>query len=723
MTRTTEQRPRILVVDDDAGSRLLMRSALERGQFSVVEAPDGAAAVALVGQDTCDAVLMDVEMPRMDGFTACATIREMPHGANLPIMMVTGRNDLASVDRAYEVGATDFLPKPINWGLLAHRVRYLVRGGRLVQDLNASERRHRALLGAMPDLLLVVDSNDRVVDQLGATAAHPLIGPEGAHGRSLRSLVGDATAESLEQAVGASRSMGRRVELEFDARTTQGERRFETRVLPYDIGRTLLLLRDVTERHHSQARIHELAYFDALTKLPNRQFFEVSLAEAIAEASASGESFALIRIGVEGLKRIHDGLGSAIGDGVTVAASERLQAVLTPTEVGPVTLPLARIAADEFVVLARHIANAGDVEQLNRKIVQSFMQPVHYRQRDFFLTTFTGASLYPDHAADVEMLMRSASAALGVAKDAGAVRSAIYDKQIHDRATSRLELETDLHRALEQNELFVVYQPQIDIASGRIVAVESLVRWRHPTRGIVPPIEFIPIAEEAGLIERLSEFVLRESLRQVAEWRANGAESLRVAVNISGLHFGGSDFARWVESELAAAGMPGSALELEITESMLIADEAAAGRTLAAVRALGVHVAIDDFGTGYSSLAYLKNFALESLKVDRSFVADLARGRQQAAICSAIIAMGRQLGLIIVAEGVESLEQLSILRDLGCTLAQGYVIARPLPAEEVTEMLALWRAKPGAGLPGFTFTGTAPLSDAEAEAVLQRGSA
>lgn len=718
----TFHKPRILIADDDAGSRLLMRSALERGEFHVLEAGDGAAAVALLAQHRCDAVLMDVEMPRMDGFTACAAIRATPGGVNLPIMMVTGRNDLESVDRAYQVGATDFLPKPINWGLLAHRVRYLVRGGRLVQDLEDSEGRQRALLAAMPDLLLVIDGDDRVVDELGAAAAHPLLAHRTAKGESLRTLLSDAAAVMLIHAIASSRLEQRRIELEFDADTSTGQRRFETRVVPYDAGRTMLLLRDVTERHHAQARIHELAYFDALTKLPNRQFFEQALADAIEESRASNESFALMRIEIDGLKRVHDSLGPAFGDGVTVGAAERVQMILAPSGSGPVTAQIARLGAADFVALVRHVAARDDIEQLQRRIAQGFALPISHRQRDFFLTASMGASLYPEHAQDVDALLRTASAALSAAKGLGTARAAIYDNKIHAHGLARIELEHDLRRALDRNELFVVYQPQLDLATGRIAAVESLVRWQHPARGLVPPMEFVPIAEEAGLIERLSDFVLRESLRQVAAWRRAGARDLRVAVNISGLHFGAADFARWVESELAAAGVPGSALELEITESMLMADEAAAARTLAAVRALGVHVAIDDFGTGYSSLAYLKNFALESLKIDRSFVSDLVQGRQQAAICRAIVAMGRQLGLRVVAEGVESLEQLEILRDLGCDLAQGYLIARPLAVTDVTRLIDEWRERPGQALAGFAFPrADAALSDSEADALLRRG--
>ena len=701
------QQPLIVVADDDAGSRLLMRSALERGGFRVSEASDGAAAVAIAARGECHAVLLDVEMPRMDGFEACAAIRSIPAGANLPIMIVTGRNDVESIDRAFCVGATDFLAKPIGWGLIAHRVRYLVRGGQLVNDLKMSEGRQRALLSALPDRLFVIDAADRVVHQLGAasTASSPQAGLSAVVGQHVYDLVAPDQAEAFARALVVCRAEARVVELEFSTDTSPDGRRYEARLVPYDDGRTLAVLRDVTERHRSEARIRELAYFDSLTRLPKREFLLKLLGDALPQADAADERLAVLHLALDDFRRINDSFGHVFADELLRAVAQNLQRVLGASTDGQGSLTLARLDASEFVVLARSIGSDADVTTLIARIMSAFSRPFTRGHEELLLTVSIGVALFPAHGADSESLLRTASAALGEARAVGPGRSAIYDSALHARMSERVQLEGELRRAIESGTLSLAYQPQFDLASGRIVGVEALARWRHPVRGVIGPQLFIPVAEKAGLIAPLTNWVMRTALQQIASWRPQNAPELRVAVNISATHFLRGEFATWLQGHLVAAGVPGSALEIEITESMLMVDEVLAARTLSEVRALGVHVAIDDFGTGYSSLAYLRSFALEALKVDRSFVADLGQSASEQAICAAIIAMGRRLGLRVVAEGVETPLQLQLLREHGCNEAQGFLLARPVPADEATELLDRCREDPGsvmaAAVPDF----------------------
>jgi diguanylate cyclase (GGDEF)-like protein len=679
----------VLIVDDDAGSRLLMRRALERSGFVVSEAADGTAAVAAVEAGECNAVLMDVEMPTMNGYAACRAIRDRPGGAHLPIMMVTGRDDVGSINQAFQAGATDFLAKPINWNLLGHRVQYLVRGGRLVQELEEVEGRQRAMLDALPDLLLVVDMYDRIVDRLGAAENHPFLAGGMKHEQAMSELLAGEALRSVSHALEDCRVRNERTEVEFECMRDGVERRFETRIVPYDRGRLLLVLRDVTERHRAANRIRELAFFDPLTQLPNRQYLLQLLDEARREAATTGERFAVVRINLDQFKRINDSIGHGAGDALLQAVSSRLSTFLKLETDGAVTMPLARLAGDEFSVAIRHLQSDADIQVAITNIMAAFASPYLIRHRDFFVTCTIGIAIFPDHGSFADELLRTAGLALHEAKSTGGNRGVIYSEHMRARSVSRLELETELRRALEQNELFLAYQPQIEVATGRIASVEALVRWRHPTRGIVPPDEFIPIAEESGLIVPLSDLVMRQALKQISEWWQAGCRDLRVAVNVSGAQFEAPGFSDWVFAHLDEAGLPGSCLELEITESLLMVDEAAAALAVRAVRELGVHVAIDDFGTGYSSLAYLKHFPIESLKIDRSFVADLGRDSNDAAICAAIIAMGRQLGLKIVAEGVETREQLDFLATHGCTLAQGFYIAKPMQAAEMGKLLRI----------------------------------
>jgi diguanylate cyclase (GGDEF)-like protein len=710
----------VLIVDDDAGSRLLMRRALERSGFTVSEAADGTAAVAAVETGECNAVLMDVEMPSMNGYDACKAIRARPGGAHLPIMMVTGRDDVSSINQSYQVGATDFLAKPINWNLLGHRVQYLVRGGRLVQELEESEGRQRAMLDALPDLLLVVDMQDRIVDRLGYTENHPFLAGGLKHEQKIAEFVSGDAARAIAHALDDCRVRNERTEVEFECMRDGVERRFETRIVPYDKGRLLLVLRDVTDRHRAANRIRELAFFDPLTQLPNRQYLLQLLEEARREAATTGERFAVVRINIDNFKRINDSIGHGAGDALLQAVSSRLSTFLKLEQDGAVTMPLARLAGDEFAVAIRHLQSDADVQNAITNITAAFASPYLIRHRDFFVTCTIGIAIFPEHGSFADELLRTAGLALHEARTAGGNRGVIYSEHMRARSVARLELETELRRAVESNELFLVYQPQIEVATGRIASVEALVRWRHPKRGIVPPDEFIPVAEESGLIVPLSDLVMRQALRQISEWWEAGCCDLRVAVNVSGAQFEAPGFPDWVFAHLDEAGLPGACLELEITESLLMVDEAAAALAVRAVRELGVHVAIDDFGTGYSSLAYLKHFPIEALKIDRSFVADLGRDSNDAAICAAIIAMGRQLGLKIVAEGVETAEQLQFLATHGCTLAQGFYIAKPVEAAEMAKLLRIGHEDTGiihVGVPPKKLD--VPLADYEAEMLLK----
>jgi diguanylate cyclase (GGDEF)-like protein len=512
-----------------------------------------------------------------------------------------------------------------------------------------------------------------------------------------------------------------RTEVEFECLRQGVERRFETRIVPYDRGRLLLVLRDVTERHRAANRIRELAFFDPLTQLPNRQYLLQLLEEARREAATTGERFAVVRINLDQFKRINDSIGHGAGDALLQAVASRLGTFLKLERDGAVTMPLARLTGDEFAVAIRHLQSDADVQTAITNILAAFASPFLIRHRDFFVTCTIGIAIFPEHGQFADELLRTAGLALHEAKTTGGNRGAIYNEHMRARSVARLELETELRQALESDQLFLAYQPQIELASGRIASVEALVRWRHPTRGVVPPDEFISVAEESGLIVPLSDLVMRQALRQISEWWKRGCRDLRVAVNVSGAQFEAPGFPDWVFAHLDEAGLPGACLELEITESLLMADDEAAARAVRAVRELGVHVAIDDFGTGYSSLAYLKHFPIESLKIDRSFVADLGRDSNGAAICAAIIAMGRQLGLKIVAEGVETQEQLQFLTTHGCTLAQGFYIARPVEAGDMSKLLRIdGEEAPTLRMPALAYKpGDVPLADYEAEMLLK----
>ena len=440
----------VLIVDDDAGSRLLMRRALERsGLRRSPRPPTAPRRWPRWKPAQCNAVLMDVEMPSMNGYDACKAIRARPGGAHLPIMMVTGRDDVASINQSYQAGATDFLAKPINWNLLGHRVQYLVRGGRLVQELEESEGRQRAMLDALPDLLLVVDMHDRIVDRLGAADNHPFLAGRSSAEQKIAELVSGEAARAIAHALDDCRVRNERTEVEFECMREGMERRFETRIVPYDRGRLLLVLRDVTERHRAANRIRELAFFDPLTQLPNRQYLLQLLEEARREAATTGERFAVVRINLDQFKRINDSIGHGAGDALLQAVASRLGTFLKLERDGAVTMPLARLTGDEFAVAIRHLQSDADVQAVIHNIMAAFASPFLIRHRDFFVTCTIGIAIFPDHGSFADELLRTAGLALHEAKTSGGNRGVIYSEHMRARSVERLELETELRRALE----------------------------------------------------------------------------------------------------------------------------------------------------------------------------------------------------------------------------------------------------------------------------------
>ena len=402
-------------------------------------------------------------------------------------------------------------------------MQYLVRGGRLVQELEESEGRQRAMLDALPDLLLVVDmlrSHRRPAGRRG----QPSVPHRRHQGRTeIAELVSGDAARAIAHALDDCRVRNERTEVEFECMRDGIERRFETRIVPYDRGRLLLVLRDVTERHRAANRIRELAFFDPLTQLPNRQYLLQLLEEARREAATTGERFAVVRINLDQFKRINDSIGHGAGDALLQAVALRLGTFLKLERDGAVTMPLARLAGDEFAVAIRHLQSDADVQNTINNIMAAFASPYMIRHRDFFVTCTIGIAIFPDHGSFADELLRTAGLALHEAKTSGGNRGVIYSEHMRARSVARLELETELRHALEQNELYLVYQPQIEVATGRIASVEALVRWRHPERGIVPPDEFIPVAEESGLIVPLGGLVMRQALKQIARWWQDAA--------------------------------------------------------------------------------------------------------------------------------------------------------------------------------------------------------
>lgn len=555
-----EDAPVVLVVDDDRSTRSALRHALYRSGFRVEEAGDGCEVLDWLENNTADAILMDALMPVMNGFDTCAALKCHARWKDIPILMITALEDRQSIERAFEAGASDFIPKPIHLSVVNQRVR-------------------------------------RVID---ATRA---------------------------------------------------------------------------ERH-----VRQLAYNDTLTGLPNRLLFMEFLKHAIERANNRSGMLAVLFLDLDRFKFINDTLGHEAGDQLLAAMAQRIKGCVRNDDC------VARLGGDEFTVLLDELPNTGVAASVAKNICRTVSAPMMLAGQEIVITASIGISLYPEDGPDISRLLRHADTAMYRAKHSGS-GFCYYEAAMESAISDRLKMENDLRRALERDEITVFYQPVVNTASGEISGVEALVRWLHPEHGIVSPAEFIPVAEETGLILPLGERVLRSACAQAKTWIDNGMKNLHVAVNLSAKQLEQPDLRSIIRSALNESGLPASALVLEITESVLMARAAESIDILRDLRKLGISLSIDDFGTGYSSLAYLKHLPANTLKIDRSFIQDIPDDEDAVAIVTGILALAHSLRMEVVAEGVETLAQQETLARLNCDLLQGYLFSKPLPAEVIETQL------------------------------------
>jgi diguanylate cyclase (GGDEF)-like protein len=438
---------------------------------------------------------------------------------------------------------------------------------------------------------------------------------------------------------------------------------------------------DISARKAAEARIEYLAHYDSLTGLPNRSLLQDRFALAIAQARRGHRRIGVLFLDLDRFKLVNDTLGHSAGDAVLQQTAHRLRGCLRQSDF------VARQGGDEFIVLINDVDMIHDAAHVAQKIIQAMGQPMSVQGHEIHTSPSIGISICPDDGSDIESLLKNADIAMYQAKNAGRNNYQFFAQEMNETAFEHLAFETSLRRALDKRQFVLHYQPQVDVASGSILGVEALIRWNHPDLGVVSPAQFIPVAEESGLIVPISAWVLRTACAQAAEWRQSLGHAPRMSVNISALHFRHRDFVEMVTGSMDQAGIDPGALELELTESVVMQDADATVAKLTALRRKGVGLAIDDFGTGYSSLSYLKRFPLDRLKIDQSFVRDIGHSSDSEAIIQAIVGMAHSLRLQTVAEGVETREQLKFLHSLGCDQLQGYLFSRPVPAAEIPPLI------------------------------------
>ncbi len=455
---------------------------------------------------------------------------------------------------------------------------------------------------------------------------------------------------------------------------------------------------DITDRKLTEQRVHHVAQHDVLTGLPNRSLLQDRLGQAIAYANRSGRPMWVMLIDLDRFKFVNDSMGHKAGDVLLMTVAARLTGSLRDTDT------VARLSGDEFVVILSEHHDEPLSPEIVQRVMDSVAQPVMLGTKEFFVTCSIGVAVYPSEGTPADSLIEHADIAMYSAKKMGRNNFQFYTPAMNEESMERVRIESALRNALERNEFVLHYQPQVDLKTGQIVGMEALIRWQHPELGMVPPVRFIGIAEETGLIVQIGAWVLRTACAQNKAWQDAGLGRLRVAVNLSARQFGAADLIAGLESVLNDTMLDPDCLEIELTESLFMNDITPAVELLHRMKSLGVNLSIDDFGTGYSSLSYLSRFPIDVLKIDRSFVADITHDANDAAIVTSIIALAHNLKLAVIAEGVETAEQLDYLRSHGCDEMQGYFFSKPLPAQDFEQLLVQGRALPPPRKPGAEMT-------------------
>ena len=851
--------PLILLADDEAATRFIMKEALEQAGFSVLEAENGLDAMAAFDRHRPDLVLLDVIMPQMDGFEACRRLRTQPGGEALPIVIITGSDDFEAISSAYEAGATDFIAKPINWMILCERVRYMLRASTNARKLHQSQEllaraqkiaqlgsfystpespvievsdAFRSLCGlgdpdaqvSWNDFWATIHPDDRQtlapmlqkacvrgisfrqdIRLVNGSAADRYImlqmdaetGSEGqvtrlvgivqdiserklsellerdqknvmqriARKEALKAIFLEAArllerqrprsfacicqveGEQIEMMVSpslparlcqsmadtplsaengtcpAAAYLGQSVVAENLSASPFWEGRREPakahgfrssasvpvfsgtgqilgtvgmlqkeRYLPTQadlelMDRVASMVTLAMEQHHLSQRLIHQAQHDPLTGLVNRSTLAYWLSRLLKQYRRSKAIGAYLLIDLDRFKQINDALGHHIGDRLLKALAGRLKQDIRDSDV------LSRIGGDEFVLVLPDIKEKQDAVRAAVRILDALKAPFFIEEYTLQVEASIGVTIFPEDAGDETALHKNADIAMYTAKNQGGRQYFFFDSQMHEAVVQRLQIENDLRKAIERGEFELHYQPQIALASGRLLTLEALIRWNHPEKGRIPPDQFIPVAERSQLIIPIGQWVLREACRQHIQWRAQGFAPVRIAVNVSAVQFRDTDFVETVREVLTETGLEPSWLEVEITETVVLNDLESACDSLTQLKEMGVTTTLDDFGTGYSSIAYLRQMPLDSLKIDKSFIRDMQipgspDDSRNTSLVKAFAALAQNLGLKLVAEGIETEDQYKFLMAIGYGIGQGFLFSAPVPADKAARLLA-----------------------------------
>ena len=705
----TNKNPYVLVVDDQPDLLDSLRMLLHSEGYRVDTATGGAIALTQLAVNDYDAVLLDLQMPDLSGHEVIKYVaRSKPH---IQTIVVSGETSFESVRTCMQEGAYDYVRKPyipdeilttLANALKARALR--LQHATMEKALRESEQLHRYIVNNSPDLVYMLDDRGRFTFVNDTLIRLLQYDRQDLIGKHYSVLVHEEDMEAARFVFNERRTgdrSSRHVELRLRCRNPRhGVRHFDNHVLPIELHSTGVyqsdaslepgrkfsgthgVAKDITLRKKTEKLINYQAYHDLLTNLPNRALFNDRLHQALAHVRRNNGSLAVMFLDLDRFKTINDSLGHAMGDQLLQSVTSRLKRCLREEDT------LSRFGGDEFTLLLPNIQHRDDASAIATKVMDQLSKPFVISGHEMHVSASIGIALYPEAGDSMEVLCKKADIAMYYVKANGKSGFKFFNEEMNNEFTSRVTLERDLRKALEENQFHVFFQPKVDSANGSVVGLECLIRWQHPTRGLVLPGEFIPLAEETNLIVPLGAWAFEATCAEIARWNSQGITPVVVSVNVSARQLEQADFANFVLNTLDKYQVPAKQVELEITENAIINNRKGVINKLTRLSRKGVRIAIDDFGTGYCSLAYLQQFPIHTLKIDRSFINDIRDDKSDACIVNAIISLAQGLKLHLVAEGVETRHQLDYLKRLGCTEVQGHSFSAALSAEHTLDMLS-----------------------------------
>ena len=699
-------RPALLVVDDIPDNIRGLMEAL-KDHYRILVANSGAKALKIIeGPTPPDLVLLDIMMPEMDGYEVCRRIKALPVGTHIPVLFVTVIDATDHKLKGFQLGAADYITKPFDIDEVRARICTHLELARLQRSLTElvaqrtalleqSEEKYRILADYSPnwEYWLAPDGGYLYVSPACQDVSGYAPGEFFADPGLMEKIIHPDDLEAW-QAHGPTMAHPYQGPLFLRIHTRDGGERWIEHVCKPVFDQSGNFLgrrgshRDITERRRAEQKLDFLAHRDPLTGLPNRALFRELLTHAIQQAEHDQMEFALMYLDLDNFKTVNESLGHSVGDRLLVDVAKRLRALLPEIDA------MARIGGDEFNIIIEHDPDLPGIDLVAKRIIETLTESFELEGHRVVIGASIGIALYPADGRDAETLQSNADSALYQAKTQGRGTLCFSSPEMSLRAKDRLALEVELRRAIDEDQLRLLYQPQVDLATDQLIGVEALVRWEHPVSGLISPDKFIPLAEETGLVVHLGDWVLHQACRQMKEWTDAGLAPPVIAVNVSAVQLSRGQLIDSVKDALQKTGLPANRLELEITESCVMVDLDQSFERLSEIKSLGVRLSIDDFGTGYSSFAYLQQLEVHQLKIDGSFMRDVTKNRGNASIVKAIIALGHSLGLNVIAEGIEEDEQAGYLRALQCDAMQGFLISRPLPALEMTRFLSMAQNTP-----------------------------